>query len=312
MPITRSVVQPTIRSVLQRVDGVTASAPTIMDDAFSVYGLYDWLGTGGNIVRMYNSSASPTERDFTEAQLSDGTYSTWAGSGTSKISKFYDLKGVSDHDIFASSSANQMQYYASDNEFYMAPSGYYQYTKMSSTACDTIENAFADNQIANHTTMVMSARRTGTGLQDLPASGRSFIGMRDAISPSNLEQVHHKAIGIRSALYSYELELSSKGDDFVDVNKLGTPAVYLGTTLKTYAGGMFRTSAVGSVTTDFDLFVDGVHSINESTTSLDAEVNIRKFQIGNNKLRAQGFAFFNKQLTQDEHDEVHTIMSANY
>lgn len=287
-------------------------ASNIFNDAFSVYGLYDWLGTGGNVVRMYNSSASPTERDFTEAQLSDGTYSTWAGSGTSKISKFYDLKGVSDHDIFASSSANQMQYYASDNEFFMNASGYYQYTTMQSTACDTIENAFADNQPANHTTMVMSARKTGTGLQDLPVSGRSFIGMRDAISPSNLEQVHHKAIGIRSAMYSSELELSAKGDDFVDVNKLGTPAVNLGTTLNTYAGGMYRTSAVGTVTTDFDLFVDGVHSINESTTSLDAEVNIRKFQIGNNKLRSQGFAFFNKQLTQAEHTKVHNAFSAKY
>lgn len=287
-------------------------ASNIFNDAFSAYGLYDWLGTGGNIVRMYNSSASPTERDFTEAELSDGTYSTWAGSGTSKISKFYDQKGVSDHDIFATNTTNQMQYYPDDNEFFMTQAGYYQYTTMNSTACDTIENAFADNQIANHTTMVMSARRAGNALQDLPASGRSFIGMRDGVSPSNLESVKHKALGIKSGMYSYELELSAKGDDFTDVNKLGSPAVLLGLTLNTYAGGMYRVPASGVTSTDFDLFVDGVQSINENTTSLDANIDIRKFQIGNNKLRSQGFAFFNKQLTQAEHIKVHNAFSAKY
>ena len=41
------------------------------------------LGTGNAVVRMFVYNATPSERDFTEKELTDGTFSTWAGSSAS-------------------------------------------------------------------------------------------------------------------------------------------------------------------------------------------------------------------------------------
>ena len=105
MSLIQSAVQPLIRSAVQRVDGVIASAGTIMNDAFALYGLYDWLGTGNNVVRFYNLNSSPQERDFTADELTDGTYASWYVSGNTDIYKFYDQKGVSDHDMVSAGNS---------------------------------------------------------------------------------------------------------------------------------------------------------------------------------------------------------------
>ena len=81
------------------VDGVLKT-PTIFEDAFAIYGTVDYLGTGNNVVRFYNIGASTSERDFTEAELTDGTtYSNWldgASSSITRVAKLYNQLGDSD------------------------------------------------------------------------------------------------------------------------------------------------------------------------------------------------------------------------
>lgn len=307
MPLIQSAVQPLIRSAVQRVDGVTSSA-TIMNDAFALYGLFDWLGTGNNVVKFYNPNSSPQERDFTAAELTDGTYASWYVSGTTDIYKFYDQKGVSDHDMTAAGSgfSSAAHYISATNEADFTGTGYYQYSYYQTSTSSAIGSAFSNQQVTSANTMVMSLRKPGTSLQDLPASGRSIIGMRDSFTPAGFTSANHRGLKIKGAMYSSLVQLTYRATD--NSSQLSTNTSSLGVTLNTFSGGI---NVSGGTNDDFDLFVDGSQTVDEDY-DIHAFTSTDKFQLGDNKLRTQGALFFNKQLTQDEHDEVHTIMSAHY
>ena len=292
----------------QRQGQIRVAATTIMDDAFALYGLFDWLGTGNNIVRFYNPNSSPQERNFTAAELTDGTYASWYVSGTTDIYKFYDQKGVSDHDMTAAGSgfSSAAHYISATNEADFTATGYYQYSYYQTSTSSAISSAFDDQQTSSANTMVMSLRKTGTGLADLPASGRSIIGMRDSFTPAGFTGANHRGLKIKSAMYSSSVQLTYRAAD--NSGKVSTATTDLGTTFDTFAGGI---NVSGGTNDDFDLFVDGSQTVDEDY-DIHAFTSADKFQLGDNKLRTQGAIFFNKQLTQDEHDEVHTIMSAHY
>ncbi len=289
----------------QRQGQIRAAATTIMNDAFALYGLFDWLGTGNNVVKFYNPNSSPQERDFTAAELTDGTYASWYVSGTTDIYKFYDQKGVSDHDMTAAGSgfSNAAHYISATNEADFTATGYYQYSYYNTASSSTISSAFDDGS-AN--TMVMSLRKTGDGMGDLPVTGRSIIGMRDGFTPAGFTSANHKGLKIKQAMFSSSVQLTYRAAD--NSTQLSTNTTDLGTTLNTFAGGI---NVTGGVNDDFDLFVDGSQTVDEAY-DIHAFSSADQFQLGDNKLRTQGAIFFNKQLTQSEHDEVHTIMSAHY
>lgn len=308
MSLIQSVVQPIVRSAVQRVDGVIASAATIMDDAFALYGLYDWLGTGNNIVRFYNSNSSPQERDFTAAELTDGTYASWYVSGTTDIYKFYDQKGVSDHDMVsgANSITNAAHYSSVTNEAMFRAVGFMQYAVYQTASSSAITSAFQDQQVSSDNTMVMSMRRATGNLYDLPISGRSLIGMRDGVTPYGITGADHRILKVKPQQYSTAIQLSYKATN--GTTQLSTNTASLGTTLNTFTGGI---NVVQGANDNFDIFKDGSHTVDEDY-NISAFTRMAKFQLGDNLFNTQGAAFFNKELTQDEHDEVHTIMSANY
>jgi hypothetical protein len=309
MPLIQSVLQPIVRSAVQRVDGVIASTGTIMDDAFALYGLYDWLGTGNNIVRFYNPNSSPQERDFTEAELTDGTYASWHVSGTTDIYKFYDQKGVSDHDMVsgANSITNAAHYSSVTNEAMFTAVAFMQYSYYQTAVSSAITSAFQDQQVPSANTMVMSMRRPSGNIYDLPVSGRGLIGMRDGVTPYGITGADHRILKIKPQQYSTAIQLSYRATN--NTTQLSTNTASLGyTTLNTFTGGI---NVTGGVNDNFDIFTDGSHTVDEDY-DISAFTRIAKLQLGDNRFNTQGAVFFNKELTQDEHDEVHTIMSANY
>lgn len=307
----------------QKVGQVEVVAlPNIFNDAFSMYGVDDYLGTGNAVIRLYCSSSSPQERDFTATELTDGTYTSWHVSGTTKVYKLYDQKGVSGHDMSAGGyqSSQAPTYVNAGNYMDFAAVGYYQYATMQTAVSSAITDAFEDNAVSSPNTMVFSGQKKGSQIYHLPVSGRSIIGMRDGVSPIGLEQAEHRHIGIQTGMFNTNLVVSAKEEATVHngystsiVQKSATPHVTLSTDMTTYAGGVNRIYAPSSSVTEFDLFVDGVEKLpNSSTTALGAFMRIAKFQFGNNSLFTRGCAFFNKRLTQDEHTRVHNIMSATY
>ena len=293
----------------QRQGQIRAAATTIMNDAFALYGLFDWLGTGNNVVRFYNPNSSPQERDFTATELTDGTYASWYVSGTTDIYKFYDQKGVSDYDMVAAGSgfSSAAHYISATNEADFLATGYYQYSYYQTTSSSAITSAFSDIQTTSANTMVMSLRKTGNNLQDLPVSGRNVIGMRDGFTPASFTSANHKGLKIKQSMYSSAVQLTYRATN--NSGQVSTATTDLGTTLDTFAGGI--NVGGGGPNDDFDMFVDGSQTVDEDY-DISAFTSIARFQLGDNKLRTQGDIFFNKQLTQDEHNEVHTIMSAHY
>jgi hypothetical protein len=281
-----------------------------MNDAFALYGLYDWLGTGNNVVRFYNLNSSPQERDFTADELTDGTYASWYVSGNTDIYKFYDQKGVSDHDMVSAGNSitNAAHYSSATNEAIFTSVGYFQYTYYQTTSSSAITSAFQDQQVPSANTMVMSMRRATGAIQDLPISGRALIGMRDNVTPYSITGADHRILKVKPQQYSSAIQLSYRATN--GTSQLSTNTASLGTTLNTFAGGI-NVTGDPNPNDNFDIFVDGSHTVDEDY-DISAFTRIAKFQLGDNKFNTQGAVFFNKELTQDEHDEVHTIMSANY
>jgi hypothetical protein len=287
----------------------------VFDDAFAIYGSVDMLGTGNAVVRMFVYSASPQERDFTAKELTDGTFSTWAGSSASysRVSKIYNQKGDSDLDLSHASSSLYHFYDPSTNEIRPDQAGYYTYTNLitqASGASSKIASAFEDNTIDSDTTFVLGARKKDSSLYGLPASGRTMFVLRDATSPVSAISAKHKAIAIKSATYSDDIGISIRGDDFVyEQNYHDT---FDHSTLKTYIGEIQRQPVSGVISTDINMFVDGTQEIDVNSANVDNDIEIGRIEIGDNRYRFKCAALFNKILTTEERTEVHTRLSAHY
>lgn len=286
----------------------------VFDDAFAIYGSVDMLGTGNAVVRMFVYNASPSERDFTATELTDGTFSTWAGSSSSyaRVAKIYNQKGDSDLDLSHASSSLYHFYDPNTNEIRPDQAGYYSYTNLmtqASGASSKIASAFEDNTIDSHTTFVLGARKKGNSMYELPASGRTMFVMRDTTSPVTAIQAKHKAIAIKSASLTDDIGISIRDNDFTYTQNYHDT---FPTTLKTYIGEIQRLPISGVTSTDINMFVDGTQEIDVNTNTVDNDIDIGRIEIGDNRYRFKCAALFNKILTTEERTEVHTRLSAHY
>ena len=316
MPLIESVVQSVVKSAVQRVDGVLKT-PTIFDDAFAIYGTVDYVGNGGNVVRFYNIGASTSEKDFTEAELTDGsTYTTWldgASSSLTRIAKLYNQLGDSDFDLSNANSSSRPWYESSENTIRFDQSGYFQYSSLFSTATGAstkIANAFEDNITTSDTSFVLGARKRGNQMYDLPGSGRTMFALRDTYTPSYAYNAKHKAIAIKAAQYSDDIAISARGNDNTVI--IAEHNIFDHSTLKTYIGEIQRQPVSGVTSTDMNLFINGTQEVDTNTTSLDAEIDLGRIEIGDNRYIMKGAILFNKILTSDEKSELHTRMSEDY
>jgi hypothetical protein len=295
--------------------GGSPMAFSVFHDAFAIYGVHDYLGTGGNVVRMFVYSASPQERDFTADELTDGTFSSWAGSsaGYAKVAKIYNQTGDSDLDLSSPTTSNYHFYDNTNNEIRPDQAGYYSYTNLytqASGASAKIASAFEDNTTTSDTTFVMGARKKDNGLYGLPASNRTLTALRDTTSPVQAYQAKHKAIRIANATYSDDIGISAKGDDFVEVKFFHDTFDH--STCKTYIGEIERQPVSGVTSTDMNFFVNGTQEVDENVTTLDNDIQIGRFEIGDNRYRFKCIALFNKILTTAEKSAIHTRLSEDY
>ena len=295
--------------------GGSPMAFTIFHDAFAVYGVHDYLGTGGNVVRMFVYSASPQEKDFTADELTDGTFSSWAGSNASyaKVAKIYNQLGDSDLDLTTPVTNNYHFYDFANNEIRPDQAGYYTYTNLftiASGASAKISSAFEDNTASSDTTFVAGMRKKGSSMYELPASGRTMMALRDTVSPVNANQAKHKAIRVKQSSLTDDIGVSAKGDDFVEVKFFHD--LFDHSTCKTYIGEIQRQPVSGVTSTDINFFVNGTQEVDENVTTLDADIEIGKFEIGDNRFNFKCVALFNKILTTAEKSAIHTRLSEDY
>lgn len=290
--------------------------PSVFKSAFAIYGVVDYVGDGGDVVRFHNSGASSSERDFTATELTDGTYTTWldgTSSSNTRVAKLYNQLGDSDLDLTQVSSSLRPWYESSENTIRFDQAGYFQYASIFTTASGAVSkigNAFGDNTITSDTSIILGARKRGNQIYDLPASGRNMFGLRDSYSPTYSSQAKHKAIAIKSGQYSDDIAISAKGDDNTTV--IAEHSVFDHSTLKTYIGEIQRQPVAGVTSTDMNLFINGTQEVDTNTTSLDTDIDLGRIELGDNRYIMKGAILFNKILTTQEKAEIHTRMSEDY
>ena len=295
--------------------GSTPSYVPVISSAFVVYGLTDYVGNGDNVVRLHNTGASTSERNFTEAELTDGTtYSNWldgASTNATRVAKLYNQLGDSDFDLQHPSSSARPLYVASENTIQFDQFGYFQYTQLFNTGGSTkISDAFGGNVIGSDTSIVLCARKRDNTLYGLPASGRTLFAIRDNVSPSYPHNVAHKAISIKSYAYSDDIAVTARGDDYGLV--VAEHHTFDHSTLKTYIGEIKRNPVSGVTSTDMNLFVNNTQEVDTTTTSLDADLDQGTLNLGDNRFIFKGAMLFNKILTTKEKALLNARMAENY
>ena len=296
--------------------GSMPSYVPVVSSAFAIYGTVDYVGNGGNVVRLYNIGADTTERDFTAKELTDGTYTTWldgASSSITRVAKLYNQLGDSDLNLIQVSSTLRPYYETSENTIRFDQIGYFQYASMSTTATGAVSkigNAFGDNTTTSDTSIILGARKKGNQMYELPFSGRNLFCLRDSYTPSYSYNSKNKALSIKLAQYSDDIAISARGNDNTVV--IAEHDTFDHSTLKTYIGEIQRQPVSGVTSTDMNLFVNGTQEVDTNTTSLDAEIDLGKIEIGDNRYIMKGAMLFNKILTTQEKAEIHTRMSEDY
>jgi len=291
--------------------------PSIFYQAFAVYGLVDYLDNGNVVARLYNADASTSERNFTAAELTDGsTYTTWldgANTAVTRVAKLYNQLGDSDLDLSHPSASSRPNYEASENTLRFDQAGYFAYTNLytlSSDSGDRVSAAFGGNSTSNDTTIVLGARKKDSSLYGLPASGRTLFALRDGFSPTYAYNAYHKALSIKQASYSDDIGITVRDDDGEFVTAFHD--VFDHSTLKTYIGEVFRQPVPGVTSTDMNLFVNTTQEVDTNTTDLGNDIDLATILLGDNRYVMKGAMLFNKILTSDEKSELHNRMAEDY
>lgn len=317
MPLIESVVKSVVKSAVQRVDGVL-KIPTIFDDAFAIYGTVNYLGNSNNVVRLYNSGASTAEKDFTEAELTDGsTYTNWldgASSSSTRVATLYNQLGDSDLDLKNPNSSSRPYYESSENAIRSDGTGYFQYSTLfltSSAGNSKVTSAFEDNTITSDTSIILGARKKDNTLYGLPVASRTMFALRDGYAPTYAYNAKHKAISVKpTSSYSDDIAISARDNDNTLV--IEEHDTFDHSTLKTYIGEIQRQPVAGVTSTDMNLFVNTTQEVDTNTTSLANDIDLANIVLGDNRFVMKGALLFNKILTSDEKSELHTRMSEDY
>jgi hypothetical protein len=287
--------------------GSTPSYVPITDSAFAVYSTHDLVASGGNVVRLVDSLATPTERDFTAKELIDGTYSSWAVSSTPYVATIYDQKGGTNTNFTASGATQQARYNSGNNSIEFIQTGQYTYSFMQTNTSTDIYDAFDGNLITNPTTISIRARKRSLPYTN-PVGGRELVSIRDNFTPMPATYAEHRLIMLQSGT-SYNLGVSMKtnGTYYTAQQFSNDP---LGTSLETYTASFIRRAVSGVTVTDLDLYVDATQEIDATVTNQTSNISQDKFTLGNNQFETTAVLFFVKELTANEHIELDTLLSA--
>ena len=305
MSVIASVVQSVFQPVVQRVDG----APSVLSEAYGAWGTYDFYGTGNAVVRLRNPSSTPTERDFTATELTDGTYDSWYSTGIQTyVTKMYDQKGS--NDLLQPSSSTQPKYDSTDNTVqHYQPSQYFRSQLYTNNSTD-IANTFDGNEIDSVTTLVASAKKPSgsVGFTDYPA-----FGIFEGYAPTAYINRGHRAIITGGGSFGTEVGVSMRTEgpgSYVTFEQFQSD---FSSSFKTYHALFARRPVGGSTVTDLDLYQDGTQTVNSNTTTLGTTINQDRVVFGDNGgFKASALFVFNKEFDSNQIDSIHTELSANY
>ena len=66
--------------------------PSVFSSAYGVWSTKDVFGNNNNVIELVSSGASPSTRNFTATELTDGTYASWVSSAPT-VKTLYDQVG---------------------------------------------------------------------------------------------------------------------------------------------------------------------------------------------------------------------------
>lgn len=307
MPLVESVVQSVVKSAVQRVDGVI-SAPSLLLDAFGAWGTHDFYGAGNAVVRLRNTASSPTERDFTATELTDGTYTSWYSSGQTYVSKMYDQKGS--NDIYHASTSFHHKYDASDNTVWCYQASQYSRSQLFSDVSSDLASTFDGNEVSSVTSLVMSGKKPSgsVGFTDYP-----IFGLYEGYAPTAFINRGHRSIITGGGSFGTKVGISMRTEgpgSYVTSEHFQTD---FPSTMKTYHALFSRVPVSGVTSTDLELNQDTTKTVDVNDGGLGTTINQDRIIFGDNSgFKSNALFVFNKQFDSDEIDSIHTELSANY
>lgn len=278
----------------------TASGePSVRSEGFSVYSTKDVYGTGGNVIQLYDSSATPASRDFTATELTDGTYTSWA-TGTPTVAKAYDQKGS--HDIFSGFPANQPLYNATDNAIEINKEGYFGgYRALYGVSSQTIEDNYGGNNLSDEVSFAVRLKsNTGT----LGTDVQPMFGAIDNAPTSPVSQ-RSKAMSFSNS--DSKIGSRMKDQSYTEFNAKTDTAIT--SSYKNYVSTLFRQQFTGD--NIFQIYGNGSLEKQSSTNTMDSgDLRVRYLMFGGAAVTSTLMIGFNKRLSEDEISRLNTEMNA--
>tara|TARA_R100000951_G_scaffold29796_1_gene25723 strand:+ start:8285 stop:9208 length:924 start_codon:yes stop_codon:yes gene_type:complete len=271
--------------------------PTVSSRATSVYSFKDVLGTGGNVVQLYNSASTPNSRDFTATELTDGTYTSWYSSGDTLVTAMYDQKTFVD---LTATSSIAPKYDASENMGLNYLYNPYTESFLRTTTNDSdINSTFGGNTVGQGATLFLN-------LKDHTFSPSSFVegifGIRDG-SPTSMLNDRHKALAIQVG--TQNIALSVKDDSYTGFQQISSNAV--DGTLSNFTGVIKRADAT---TTELNAYQASTEIIDADTTTISANIELEEIQLGHRQFRFQTAMLFAEALSADDVATLNTEIDA--
>lgn len=290
---------------LNLASGVSSASgePSVLAQAYGAWSTLDVFGTGGNVIRLRDASASPTERDFTATELTDGTYDSWAvsGEGSVFVTDVYDQSGS--FTVSNGSSTSQPKYISSDNSIlFDRTAPFSSPRRLLSANSDQINTDFGGNTIGDGVTFASSLRASSHSR----TTKEAIFGVRDNAPASDLGDRHKFLIMNHTNDY---IGVSSRDSSYTLFDSVSTDALS-SSIYKNYVGVIFRNPVQPTTTTEFDLFVDGSQEIDTNTDTLSDACQVKYFNWGGGIYKSYLALAFDKILDASEVSTLNSEIGA--
>lgn len=275
----------------------------VLNRATKVYSFLDVLGSGNNVCQLYNANSSPTSRDFTATELTDGTYTSWYVSGTTKVTLLYDQStGSGSGDIpISAPSSSAPNYDSSDNLAENIAVNPFVTSSMSSSSIYnfTVGILFNGNALGQGTTFVMTAKDFTTS----PSStNTSLLNIRASAPAGDLSDAHKALVAV---LGDGDVGVSVKDSSFTGFSSGSDDPI--DSTLRMYASIIDKTD---SSTTLVKAFKEDSEIVNDSTTTISDTINLTTIKAGGSKFKFQTAIIFNTALTESDVSTLKTELES--
>lgn len=292
--------------ILSGAQGQYPAEVSVSSTAVKIYSFLDILGTGNDVCQLYNAGSSPTSRDFTATELTDGTYTSWySGSGAVKVTALYDQNTIGGAGVgvvpITASSGSAPNYDSSGNLASSVAINPYVNSSISSSSLynATVGNVLSGNALGQGATLVMTVKDFTTA----PSSTNTpLLNVRSNAPAGDLSDAHKSLVAVLgdgdvgvSVRDSSFTVFSSGSDDPID------------STLRMFAGIINKTD---SSTTSVRAFKEGSEIVNDSTTTLSDTINLTTIKVGASVFKFQTAIIFNKALTESDVNNLKTELES--